>query len=309
MSNTKFPSVSINEKLQKRILRSKIVKILNSQFQNYCNKFLKIERLQSEIDTRKTEFELEDQNLIQLLPIHPPMKFTQEEKHHCQRMNINIPTPLEMQQKLKAQLTHQELLEIGEDPAYFIQDEEMRRLNWNEEDWLSKSHTHLKQEMKDIPKIKSTSNLLKIKKPTIRSNTEDRTERKKKMIEEQVKRLHEINEINFQKVKYNQETKEMEKQKEQAKLNEKFKSKIDVQIKKQDAKHESHQRIAEYKQQQQQMIKEKIDLHKKQIMEEEEMIRLNQRLKQICQNKQVNNLIDSNLKDKIDKAIKCQTNK
>lgn len=35
--------------------------------------------------------------------------------------------------------------------------------------------------MKDIPKIKSTSNLLKIKKLTIRSNTEDRTERKKKV--------------------------------------------------------------------------------------------------------------------------------
>ncbi|CAD8200921.1 unnamed protein product [Paramecium pentaurelia] len=309
MSNTKFPSVSINEKLQKRILRSKIVKILNSQFQNYCHKFLKIERLQSEIETRKCEFDLEDQNLIQLLPIHPPMKFTQEEKHHCQRMNINIPTPLEMQQKLKAQLTHQELLEIGEDPAYFIQDEEMRRLNWNEEDWLSKSHTHLKKEMKDIPKIKSNSNLLKIKKPTIRSNTEDRTERKNKMIDEQVKRLHEINEINFQKVKYNQETKEMEKQKEQAKMNEKFKSKIDVQIKKQDAKHESHQRIAEFKQQQQQMINEKMDQHKKRIIEEEEMIRLHQRLKQICQNKQVNSLIDLNLKDRIEKAIKCQTNK
>ena len=57
----------------------------------------------------------------------------------------------------------------------------MRRLNWNEEDWLSKSHTHLKKEIKDIPKIKSNSNLLKIKKPTIRSNTEDRTERKNKV--------------------------------------------------------------------------------------------------------------------------------
>ncbi|CAD8090759.1 unnamed protein product [Paramecium sonneborni] len=304
MSNTKFPSVSINEKLQKRILRSKIVKILNSQFQNYCHKFLKIERLQSEIDTRKSEFELEDQNLIQLLPIHPPMKFTQEEKHHCQRTNINIPTPLEIQQKLKAQLTHQELLEIGEDPAYFIQDEDMRRLNWNEEDWLSKSHTHFQKEIKDISKIKSNSNLLKIKKPTIRLNTDDRTERKKKMIDEQMKRLHEINETNFQK-----ETKEIEKQKEQAKMNEKFKSKIDVQIKKQDARHESHQRIAEFKQQQQQLIKEKIEQHKKRILEEEEMIRLNQRLKQICQNKQVNCLIDTNLKYRIEKAIKCQTNK
>lgn len=57
----------------------------------------------------------------------------------------------------------------------------MRRLNWNEEDWLSKSHEHFKKEMKDIPKIKSTSNLLKIQKPTFRSNTEDRTERKKKV--------------------------------------------------------------------------------------------------------------------------------
>jgi hypothetical protein len=39
----------------------------------------------------------------------------------------------------------------------------MRRLNWNEEDWLSKSHTNIKKSIKHIPKIKSNSNLLKIK--------------------------------------------------------------------------------------------------------------------------------------------------
>jgi hypothetical protein len=32
-------------------------------------------------------------------------------------MNFNIPTPLEMQEKLKAQLSHQELLEVR---IYFI---------------------------------------------------------------------------------------------------------------------------------------------------------------------------------------------
>lgn len=40
----KLPSVRVNEKLRKRILRSKITKILYDQFENYCDRFVKSEK-------------------------------------------------------------------------------------------------------------------------------------------------------------------------------------------------------------------------------------------------------------------------
>lgn len=102
------------------------------------------------------------------------MRFPQECKSNPHFLDVVIPTPLEVQAKIKSLLTNQELMEIGEDPAYYLQNEELRALNWNDTDWFEKKPTSIPK--KEVPRIKSTSNLLR--KPNRQYIDEDRMEKR-----------------------------------------------------------------------------------------------------------------------------------